>query len=64
MASMSSSNESTNRGIWKKINRADVWMVAASGALLVGYLSIRTRISNYVYVAKWLMEFVKSFFGT
>jgi hypothetical protein len=63
MASMSSSNDSNNRGILKKIHPLDLWMITATGMLLVGYLSIRTRISNYVYVAKWLMEFLKSFFA-
>jgi hypothetical protein len=47
----------------KKVNWIDLWMVVASGALLVGYLSIRTRISNYMYVARWIVDFVKSFFG-
>jgi hypothetical protein len=63
MATMSSSNESNNRGIWKKISPIDVWMIVSTTMLLVAYLSIRTRISNYMYVARWIADFAKSFLG-
>jgi hypothetical protein len=63
MVAMSSSNESNNRGIRTKISPTDLWMIVATVTLLVGYLSIRSRISNYMYVARWITQFIGSFFS-
>ena len=62
MASTSSSSESHNRRIWSRVHPADVWMILATGSLLLVYLSIRVRISNYVFVAKWLWGLGKLLF--
>jgi hypothetical protein len=45
------------------VNLVDVWMIVASAGLLTGYLSIRTRISNYMHVARWIVDLAKSLFG-
>jgi len=63
MASTSSSSESHNRRLWRRLHPVDVWMILATGSLLLVYLSIRTRISNYVFVAHWLMGLVNLLFG-
>jgi hypothetical protein len=62
MASTSSSSESHSRRI-RGIHPAEVWMILATLSLLVVYLSIRVRISNYVFVAKWLLGLGKLIFG-
>lgn len=60
---MLSLNESPNRRVVQKRNWVDVWMVVASAGFLAAYLSIRARISNYMYVARWLVDFTKSLLG-
>jgi len=60
---MSSSNESRDRRFLRNVNLVDVWMIVASAGLLTGYLSIRTRISNYMHVARWIVDLAKSLFG-
>jgi hypothetical protein len=60
---MSSSNESPNRRMVEKWNWVDIWMVVASVGFLAGYLSIRARISNYMYVVRWLVDLAKSLLG-
>jgi hypothetical protein len=62
MASTSSSSESHSHRIWRRVHPAEVWMILATLSLLVVYLSIRVRISNYVFVAKWLLGLGKLIF--
>jgi hypothetical protein len=47
----------------EKWNWVDIWMVVASVGFLAGYLSIRARISNYMYVVRWLVDLAKSLLG-
>ncbi len=56
MDSTSSSNELNSSSNRRRISALDVWMVLAPLALLAGYLSIHSRISNYAFVARWLLH--------
>jgi hypothetical protein len=56
MGSTLSSNESNNSKSRRRISVLDVWMIIAPLALMAGYLSIHARISNYAFVARWLLH--------
>jgi hypothetical protein len=56
MDSTSSSNELNSSSNRRRISALDVWMILAPLALLAGYLSIHARISNYAFVARWLLH--------
>ena len=61
MVAMSSSNAHARNRKLPAAVPADLWMLVASSLLLVAYLSVRTRMSNYVYVLRWIIDFSRSF---
>jgi hypothetical protein len=56
MDSTSSWNESDPSVRRSRISLLDAWMIVAPLAIMAGYLLIRARISNYVFVARWLIH--------
>ena len=63
MAPTSYSNTSRRHKTFPPVAPADLWMVVASVLLAVAYLSIRSRISNYTHVVRWMVGFFQSFIG-
>ena len=54
MATSASSSAGPDRKRRIPVNAFDLWMLFSTILLAIAYLTIRTRIANYVYVAKWM----------
>jgi hypothetical protein len=54
MANMSFFDAPKDRDANRKMTVCDVWMAASTIILMIAYMMIRVRISNYVYVLRWL----------
>jgi hypothetical protein len=59
MATSSSSKKAPDQMRVYPVTALDVWMLVSTFLAAVGFLAIRSRIANYVYVLRWVKWFVQ-----